>query len=117
MNNNLSAWVFVILASLNTCIANILLKQSRLVVYINPLAQFFSPWFLGSLFFYGINVLIFAKALDKLAVSVAYPVFAATGFVFLNLAANVFFGERLGLNQLIGIILIIVGIQFLAKQT
>ncbi|MDR1578249.1 MAG: hypothetical protein LBT86_08530 [Deltaproteobacteria bacterium] len=31
--------------------------------------------------FFGINVILFAKALDKLPVSVAYPVFAGLGFL------------------------------------
>ena len=111
MNFTLSAWSLVFAAGINTCIGNLLLKRSRLEAP-DPglLSLLFSPWLIGGLVFYGINVVLFAKALDKLPVSVAYPVLAGLGFGLITLTASWFFGERLGLNQYIGLGMILAGI-------
>jgi multidrug transporter EmrE-like cation transporter len=73
-----------------------------------------SPWFLLGLFFYGINVILFAKALDKLPVSVAYPVFAGLGFLFIAVFSNIMLSESLNVFKIFGIIMIFCGIIFLA---
>ncbi len=105
------AWSLVILAAVNNSIGSLLLKKSRLVAtdsgFINLLL---SPWFLAGLLFYATNVVIFAKALDKLPVSTAYPVLAGTGFGLIAIAGSFFFAEKLGVNQWIGMALILAGV-------
>jgi multidrug transporter EmrE-like cation transporter len=76
----------------------------------------FSPWFIGGLAFYAVNVVLFAKALDKLPVSAAYPVLAASGFAMLVFSAAFFFGEKLGVNQLLGLGAVLLGIWLLARS-
>lgn len=90
---------------------SLLLKQSRLVATDNSLGSLlFSPWFLSGLCVYGINVVLFAKSLEKLPVSAAYPVLAGLGFTLIAIAGNLLFSERLGLGQYVGIGVIFVGI-------
>jgi multidrug transporter EmrE-like cation transporter len=105
------AWGLVGLAAVNNAIGSLLLKKSRLVA-TDPglLSLLFSPWFLAGLLFYATNVVIFAKALDKLPVSIAYPVLAGTGFGLIAIAGSFFFAERLGLNQWLGMGLILAGV-------
>lgn len=114
--NNLIPWIFVLTASVNTCIGNLLLKQSRLVATDTSLITLlFSPWFLGGLAFYGINVILFAKALEKLPVSTAYPIFAAIGFSLIAITGGWLFNEHLGLNQWVGLGIIIAGIIIMSR--
>ncbi len=117
VNPNLTAWLFVLAAGVNSCAGNLLLKKARLVSKDPGLiAMLLNPWFIGGLLFYGINVVLFAKALDRLPVSVAYPALAGCGFALLSLAAGFFFGERLGWNQILGTMAILVGILLLSRQ-
>jgi multidrug transporter EmrE-like cation transporter len=111
MNSTWVAWCFVFAAGINTCIANLLLKRSRLEVSDPGLvALFLSPWLLSALVFFGLNVILFTKALDKIPVSAAYPVLAGLGFSLLAISSSWFFGERLGFNQWLGISFILAGL-------
>lgn len=104
------AWLLIFLAGLNSTIGNMMLKQSRSA----PTESFFyslsDPWFIGGLFFYGTNVVLFAKSLDYLPVSVAYPALAGSGFFLLVVLSKVFFSEAITAYKLIGICAIFVGI-------
>jgi small multidrug resistance pump len=105
------AWGLVILAAINNSIGSLLLKKSRLVASDSSLiGLLFSPWFIVGLLFYATNVVIFAKALDKLPVSIAYPVLAGVGFGLIAIAGSIFFSERLGFNQWLGMGLILAGV-------
>lgn len=116
INSNWVTWSLVFFAAVNTCIGNLLLKRSRLDVSDPSLVSLiFSPWFIGGLVFYGINVVVFAKALDKLPVSSAYPVFAGIGFALIAIFSNLFFGERLSFSQLIGLATILAGIIIMSR--
>ncbi|MDZ8077969.1 MAG: SMR family transporter [Nostoc sp. DcaGUA01] len=117
MNFTLSTWSFVVAASINTCIGNLLLKRSRLEAPDPGLVSLLlSPWFISGLVFYSINVVLFGKALDKLPVSTAYPVFAGLGFGLIAITGSWFFGERLGLNQYLGLGIILIGIIVMSRS-
>ncbi|MBD2482744.1 EamA family transporter [Planktothrix mougeotii LEGE 06226] len=101
---------------MNTGIGNLLLKKSRLEAP-DPsiLTLLLSPWFMAAILVYGINLIVFAKALDRLPVSIAYPVFAAIGFSLVALMGSLFLGERVGLNQMIGLSFIVAGIVIMSR--
>ncbi|MEB3280157.1 MAG: SMR family transporter [Lyngbya sp.] len=116
MNLNLSGWAFVFIAAINNSMGSLLLKKSRLVATDSSLlGLLFSPWFIAGLAVYGINVILFAKALEKLPVSVAYPVFAGIGFSLIAVAGGWFFGERLAINQWMGLGMILAGIIIMSR--
>ncbi|MCA1494854.1 EamA family transporter [Ensifer sp. NBAIM29] len=109
--------ILVFAAGLNSCIGNILLKWGRASLPANAgfADTFLSPGFVGGVAFYGINVVLFAKALDSMQVSVAYPILAGSGFAMLIIASHYFFGEPFHLHKWIGVALVLVGIIFLAR--
>ncbi len=109
------AWGLVLLAGVNSCIGNLLLKQSRLTAPDAGMVTLLtSPWFIGGLVFYGINVVLFAKALDRLPVSAAYPILSVVGFALLTVSAAWIFSERLHPIQWGGLACILVGIFLVA---
>ncbi len=112
------AWLLVLAAGANSCIGNLLLKKSQLEAAPGEgfFALLLSPWFIGGLVFYGINVVLFAKALDELSVSVAYPVLAGSGFALLALSAAWIYGEQLSGTQYVGIGVILLGVILLARS-
>ena len=117
MNSTWVAWVLVLAAGMNSCIGSLLLKRSRLEAADSSLfTLLFSPWLIGGLFFFGINVILFAKALDRLPVSAAYPALAGCCFALLTVAAGWFFGERLGFNQYVGLGMILAGIIIMSRS-
>jgi len=78
---HLSSWLLVIAAGVNSCIGNLLLKQSQCTRNADGLVGLLSsPWFVGGLVFYGVNVILFAKALEHLPMSSAYSVLASVAF-------------------------------------
>ena len=117
MTINFTAWLYVFIAGINTCIGNLMLKQSRRVPHDSSLfSMLFSPWFIMGLVFFGMNVIIFTKALEKLPVSAAYPVLAGLGFCLLAICSSLIFKERLSLSQWSGVVLILAGIVIVSRQ-
>lgn len=117
MTSSTVAWALLIVAGANSCIGNLLLKKSRLVAVDGGLVEMmFSPWFIGGCAFYGVNVILFAKAMDRLPVNIAYPVLAGVNFGLLAVSSAIIFGERLGWLQGLGIGLIGAGIFLAASQ-
>lgn len=116
MNFYLSSWGFLILAAINNCVGSLLLKKSRLVA-TDPslLTLLLSVWFIGGIMVYGVNVILFAKALEQLPVSIAYPIFAGISFTLIAIAGNLLFGERFDFNQWIGLSLIFTGIIIMSR--
>lgn len=104
------------MAALNNAIGSLMLKQSRVGAPPGLGGLVSSPWFWGGLFFYGINVLIFAKALETLPVSAAYPVLAGLGFAAIALGGAWFLGEGLGWSQAVGMAVIVAGIGLVARR-
>jgi len=112
----LTSLSFILLASLSSCIGNILLKASRIGLapdagLIGPLL---TPCFLGSIAFFVLSFVVFGKALDRVPVSLAYPVLATAGFSLLAIASSWIFGERLSGLQGLGLVVAVFGIALLA---
>ncbi|MER9607013.1 multidrug efflux SMR transporter [Mesorhizobium sp. M0243] len=109
--------ITVLAAGLNSCIGNMLLKWSRtsLPTDAGPIDKFLSIGFMGGLLFYGVNVVFFAKALDSMEVSVAYPILAGSGFAMLAVASYYIFGEPFHLSKGIGLGLVLAGIIVLTR--
>ena len=109
--------ILVLLAGVNSTIGNLMLKKSRLVLNSDPgfIEQYFSFWFIGGISFYVINVIVFAKALDDMPVSIAYPILATSGFVMLVISSNYFFEEALSYTHFVGLFNTIIGLYLLSK--
>jgi multidrug transporter EmrE-like cation transporter len=111
---NSTAWILILLAAVNSTLGNLLLKKSS-TPGGDLFDMLFNPYFIAGLAFYGVNVLLFAKALEVLPVSMAYPVLAGVGFLLLVFASSILLGEMVGLYQGLGVILILAGVILLAK--
>ena len=120
MSSTFIAWLLIFIAGISSCIGNLFLKYSSLNIP-PPIARsstFFdlltNIYFITGLVFYGINVILFAKALEILPVSIAYPGLAGLGFLFLVIASYYIFDERLSYINLLGVLLIFLGLVLLS---
>ncbi|GIR49490.1 MAG: multidrug transporter [Burkholderiaceae bacterium] len=59
---------------------------------------------------YSITFIALAKVLQVLPVAIIYAIWSGLGITLVAVAGWFFFGEKLGVNEIIGIFLIIVGI-------
>lgn len=110
-------WLLVGVGALSTAVANILLKKSRLTATDSGLlALVSSPWFLGALVFYCLELFLSAKALERLPVSITVPVFFGVMFSAVLILSNLFLAERLMTNQLIALGLISTGIVIMSYK-
>lgn len=109
--------LLLMLAGVNSAIGNLLIKRGRMLGEQGSGAfeKIFEINFIGGLFFYGVNLLLFSKALETAPVSSAYPVLAGIGFLCLALASAYFFGEQIGVKESFGMLLVVCGIWLLAK--
>ncbi|MCP3374425.1 DMT family transporter [Bradyrhizobium cajani] len=111
---NSPSLIAILVAGLSSCIGNLLLKWSR-TPPAGPAEQYLSIAFVAGLVFYGISVLLFARALVSVEVSVAYPVLAGSGFAALSVASHYILGEPFHLYKWIGLGFIFAGIGVLTR--
>lgn len=110
-----SAWLFVVTAGLLSTVGNLCLKKASVASSgMNFIELIFQPYFIGGMFFYGLNVILFATALQHLDVSKAYPVLAAIGFSTLSILAAIVFRESLSIANYVGLFVILMGIFLVA---
>jgi multidrug transporter EmrE-like cation transporter len=73
------------------------------------------PYILGGLTCYAVSVVVWILALSRVEVSIAYPMLSI-GYVVNALAAYVLFGEAVGVQRLVGIGIIIIGVYIVARS-
>lgn len=65
---------------------------------------------------FALNVVFYSFALQKLPVSVAYPVMVTTGFAIIVTVASLMLDERLSTVQWVGVAAILIGVTLVAKD-
>ncbi|MBW4557505.1 MAG: EamA family transporter [Trichormus sp. ATA11-4-KO1] len=109
-------WLLVAVSAFCNCIGNVLLKQSRLGINnSNFLVTIASPWFIAALICYCTGLLLSAKALDQLPLSMVIPASQGIGFIFVTFFSYWLFHESLTFNQLIAISFIFAGIVVMTR--
>lgn len=119
MTPRILGWTLVLVAAVLNGGGSLLLKQSRLKAAEMADASLggllFSPWFIGGLACYGINVILFAKALENLPVSVAYPVLAGSSLALISFVAAMLFHEKMAAVHWAGAVFIVIGIVLITR--
>jgi multidrug transporter EmrE-like cation transporter len=98
------------LSSVFLCIGNLLIKQATIEG-----KSFLSPLFLLGIAVFTVNMGIYSKALEKIPLSIAYPIFASLGYILIAISSIYFFQETLSLKQWLGISMILLGLYFIVK--
>jgi multidrug transporter EmrE-like cation transporter len=71
---------------------------------------------LAGLACFALNVVFYAFSLQKLPISVAYPIMVASGFGIIVTVAGMMLGERLSVVQWVGVAAILLGVALVAKD-
>lgn len=73
-------------------------------------------WLVLGIFLFGISFLLWLFILSKLKLNIAYPIAVSVEVSLASLGAWIFFHEYLSLIQIIGIIIVIIGIFFILPK-
>ena len=73
------------------------------------------PYIIGGLGCYVVSVAIWILALSRVEVSIAYPMLSI-GYVVNAVAAYLLFGEAVGVQRLVGIAIIVLGVYVVARS-
>lgn len=74
------------------------------------------PVLLGGMLFFAANLLCYMYALQKLPLSVAYPVMVTVGFAIIVVVAGVYLHERLAVSQWVGVAMMLAGVWLVASK-
>lgn len=94
---------------------NLLLKYFSTGRAISGPLDYVRPSFFGGIAVFGFGVMLYGRALQDIPIVLAYPIQAGTCALIIALYAVIVFGERFGLQDLLGISLIIAGIVVLCR--
>jgi len=111
-------YILLIINIILMSIGQLLFKQSANFFNSNEnLSLFFkyflNPWFYGAVFSFAISTFFWVKILTQMKISVAYPILSIS-YILTAVGAYYIFGERLILQNLIGIFLIMVGVSLVS---
>ena len=105
--------VFVIKLKLNEFGAVKVDSLKSIVGYFFVLLK--SPLVVTGVFLFFLSPFLFAVALSRMEISVAYPVQVALNFIFLIFLAFFVLGEQMTVYKIVGIVLTIIAVYFLNK--
>ena len=102
------SYLLIVLASLLSCGGQLCQKQAT---YKRSMRHLFG-WLAFSAVLLGSALLLWLLVLQRIPVSVAYPMLSLN-FIFITLAARFIWHERISLRHWLGVVLIITGISIL----
>lgn len=76
---------------------------------------FQTPWVIVGFLCYGLSSVLWLDVLSKLDFSLAFPMVGLT-YVFTLLIGRFFFGEAVGWERILGVVLILSGVLFLIRS-
>ncbi len=116
-------YLFLCVALALNAIANILIKLAATRTgsggegVAGALALYLSPWFIGGITCFGLNLMAYSLALQKIPLTVAYPIMVGSGYVIMVLVSRTFLGETLTWIQMIGAVLILAGLVLILPRS
>lgn len=88
---------------------------TKMAALQTPMSWVYMLWFLGAVAIIAIYALLWQQVLRRIELSTAY-LFKGTTLIFTMLFAVLLFGEAITLPNILGSVLIIIGITLLAKS-
>lgn len=104
--------ICILLASIFNFLGNIFLKihATKIQENLGLLNNYFSLFFLFSILFFLLNLFFFSQALKIINVGVAYSILVGLSIILIISTSVIFFQEKLNFINIIGMLIIILGI-------
>jgi len=116
-------YLFLVVALSLNAAANILIKLAATRADASeeglPAATglYLSPWFIAGIVCFGLNLLSYTQALQKIPLVVAYPIMVGTGYLIMVIVSRPLLGETFTFIQLVGAILILAGLVMIIPRS
>ena len=111
--------IILVLNVIVGALANIFLKKGSLALPPLSLTNWWkiatSPWIIVGVVLFVVNFPLYSAILQKMKLAVAFPLVTSLTFITVVLMSMLILKESLTAAQYIGIVILIVGIWFLAK--
>jgi len=120
MSNNYLSLILPLIAAALSALGQIslkyaMLKHGSIELNIKGIASLIlEPSLLLAIMIYSVAMLMWLQVLSKIPLSTAYPILAVT-YILVPFLAYAVFGESIGKNQLIGMLLILAGVTMMGK--
>ena len=111
----MQAWAIFAGAILCNILGNFFIKRFSAAVSIEGVLDYLSPGFIAGMCFFGAGLLLYARALKDIPISLAYPIMIGITMTALSLVAVLSFGERFGPRDAIGAVFVLVGVALLSR--
>ncbi len=98
----MSGWFFLLSAAALNAGANLALKRYALDQQL--------PWFIAGVGLFGMNLLLYTRAIRSLELSIAYPILVAVTVALVAVGSSYLFLEKISLHVMAGIALILLGV-------
>ena len=108
----MSVWICLVFASLLSCAGQLCQKQATRPAKAGRRGVHIALWLGLALLALGSGMLVWLVVLQRMPVGIAYPMLSLN-FVWVTLAAKVFWRENVALHHWLGVGLIIIGIVIL----
>ena len=113
--------LLVVLSALGTVAGNLMIRAGLAraggmgLSAAKVAAVFLEPLVAGGLALYGTAALIWFRVVSTEELSTSYPLLVSLTFILVTLGAVFFFGEKISLQKLVGLAVILVGIVVIAR--
>jgi len=104
------SWAWLFGAILFNVAGNLLMKKFALTKQIVGPLSYVDPFFVVGGVLFGLNLLLYAKAIHQIPLIAAYPVLVGSSVVFVTLGSMLWFSERVSSEAVMGMALIAGGI-------
>ncbi len=110
-------WLALAAAILFNTLGNFFIKRFSVATEVQGVLDYLSPSFVLGLAFFGLNLVLYARALTGIPLALAYPILVGSTVAGVAGIAAFWFGEQLGVAHLLGLALVTAGIALLAGTT
>ena len=111
----MTAWLMLAGSILFNVAGNLLVKQFSTTTAIHGIWDYFAVPFVFGVAAFGVGVMLYGRALRDIPIVLAYPIQVGTCVLVIALFAVALFGEKIGLTDMLGILLILSGIALLSR--
>ena len=109
-------WLTLATAILFNVLGNYFIKRFSTSADINNVFDYVRPLFISGVFFFGLGLLLYTRALAQLPITLAYPIMVGVTLTTLSMLAIFSLGEQFTPRDALGAAFVIAGIALLSHS-
>jgi multidrug transporter EmrE-like cation transporter len=111
----MTAWLMLLGSIVFNALGNLMVKTFSAGTEIRGIRDYLSLPFVLGIGAFGLGVVLYGRALRDIPIVFAYPIQVGACVLIISLFAVGVFGEKLGAQTMLGILLVMAGIAVLAR--